>query len=98
MAQIKLSLEEINGIITKINASREEIAVSWNSIKIEDVAGIRATWAGDDCEAYINKVMEMDDQMQKAISALALLANTYTKARDKVLETQQNVATSVSGI
>ena len=98
MAQITLSVEEINGIISKINSSREEIATSWNSIKVEDVAGIRASWAGADCEAYLNKVTEMDTQMQNAIQALSLLANTYTKARNRIIETQQNVASSVSGI
>ena len=98
MARISLSLDEMNSIITKIGTSKDDIATSWNSIKTEDVEAIKASWAGADCDAYINKVMEMDAQMQNAIGALELLANTYGNARDEILRTQQSVADSVGNL
>ena len=98
MAKISLSLEQINTIITKINSASEQISTSWNSIKTEDLTKIRSSWAGKDCEAYIAKVEEMDNDMQKAIQALKLLSATYLKAQQNIVATQERITATVSGL
>ena len=98
MAKISLSLEQINTIITKINSASEQISTSWNSIKTEDLTKIRSSWAGKDCEAYIAKVEEMDNDMQKAIQALKLLSATYLKVQQNIVATQEKITTTVSGL
>lgn len=98
MAKISISLDQLNTIVTKINASSDEINKAWTSIKTEEIAKIRASWIGRDAEAYIAKVLEMDAEMQKAVQALKLLATTYTKARESIIQTQNTIASSVTGI
>ena len=98
MAKISLSLEQINTIITKINSATEQISTTWNSIKTDDITKIRNSWAGKDCEAYITKVEEMDNDMQKAIQALKLLSATYLKAQQNIVATQDKITTSVNGL
>ena len=98
MAKISLSLEQINTIITKINSATEQISTTWNSIKTDDITKIRNSWAGKDCEAYVTKVEEMDNDMQKAIQALKLLSATYLKAQQNIVATQDKITTSVSGL
>lgn len=98
MAKISLSLEQINTIITKINSATEQISTTWNSIKTDDITKIRNSWAGKDCEAYITKVEEMDNDMQRAIQALKLLSATYLKAQQNIVATQEKITTSVNGL
>lgn len=98
MAKISLSLEQVSSIVTKINSASEQISTNWNSIKSEDLAKIRSSWAGNDCEAYIKKVEEMDSDMQKAIQALNLLAQTYQKVQQSITTTQEKITSAVSGL
>ena len=98
MAKISLSLEQINTIITKINSASEQISTSWNSIKTDDLTKIRSSWAEKDCESYIAKAEEMDNDMQKAIQALKLLSATYLKAQQNIVAIQERITATVSGL
>lgn len=51
----------------KINTSSQKISELWNSVKTTEIAKIRESWMGKDCEAYIVKVEQMDVTMQQAI-------------------------------
>ena len=98
MAKISISLDQLNTIVTKINSSSDEINKTWTTIKTDEIAKIRASWIGTDAEAYIAKVLEMDAEMTKAIQALKLLATTYTKARESIVQTQNTIKSSVTGL
>lgn len=51
MAKISLSIDELNNIVTKINTSSQKISELWNSVKTTEIAKIRESWMGKDCEA-----------------------------------------------
>ena len=94
MAKISLSIDELNNIVTKINTSSQKISELWNSVKTTEIAKIRESWMGKDCEAYIVKVEQMDVTMQ----ALQLLGATYKQAIDNIVATQNKITNDIQGL
>ena len=98
MANITMSVEQITEIVSKLQKSSNEIESIWNSINSTEVQKIREAWIGKDCEAYLNKLQEVDADIKKALKAQRLLASTFDNARAQILEAQNSVANKVAGL
>lgn len=98
MAKISITVEQIIEIVQKLNSSSAEIEKIWNSIKTVEVSQIKESWIGKDCDAYVKKIEEMDTDVQKALKAQRLLAQTFEKAKSQIAATQESVASKISGI
>ena len=98
MANITMSVDQITEIVSKLQSSSNEIESIWNSINSTEVQKIRESWIGKDCDAYISKLQEVDADVQKALKAQRLLASTFEKAKAQVMETQNSIASKISGV
>lgn len=98
MAKLSITVEQITEIVQKLNTSSNEIEKIWNSIKTTEVSQIKESWIGKDCDAYVSKVEEMDADVQKALKAQRLLAQTFEKAKTQITTTQENVASKINNI
>ena len=98
MASIVMSLDEMEEIVGKLQQSSDEIEKIWNSIGSYELPRIKEAWAGKDRDAYINKVEELGKDVEKALKAQRLLAKTFEAARIEVINTQNAVASKVSGL
>ena len=90
-SDINITYEEIENNIKVINNSVTTMRDDWNTIVNETLVKIGNSWAGDDCEAYINKIKEMKTKMENSFEALELLSVTYEKAKDLVADSQQSI-------
>ena len=88
----------MESIITKLHNSSNEIERIWNSIKTEELEQIRASWIGNDSDAYIERLLSFDVEIKKAIEAQRLLANTFQKAKNQILQTQQDIVSKTAGL
>ena len=98
MATIKTTIPEMEIIITKLQSSSNEIERIWNSIKTEEIEQIRSLWVGKDSDAYIEKLLLLDNDVKKALEAQRLLATTFQKTKDQVLQTQQDIVSRTAGL
>ena len=98
MAKISISIEEMTTIITKLTNCSDEMERVWNSIKNEEVEQIKASWVGADCDAYVQKILEYDEEVKKVLQAQRLLATTFTNAKNQVISTQEAIAGQAAGI
>lgn len=98
MAKIDITVDQISEIVSKLQSSSNEIEKTWNSINTTEVQKIKESWAGKDCDAYIEKIKEVDADVQKALQAQRLLASTFEKAKAQAIETQDAIAKKISGI
>ena len=98
MAKISMTVSDINTIITKLTTSSDTIEKTWNSIKTDEVEKIKTSWIGDDCDAYVKKIIEMDDEVSKALQAQRLLAETYKTAKNQIESAQDSLKSQVESI
>jgi uncharacterized protein YukE len=98
MANITMSVDQITEIVSKLQKSSNEIESIWNSINSTEIQKIKESWIGKDCDAYISKLQEVGQDMQKALKAQRLLASTFEKAKAQVLETQNSITSKISGM
>ena len=59
---------------------------------------IKTSWVGDDCDAYVKKVLEMDTEIKKALQAQRLLAETYKTAKTQIESAQDSLKSQVENI
>ena len=95
---INISVSEIKSNITVLKSAVNTIKSNWEGVTKTNVAKLNNSWAGDDCAAYIEKVNEMDKQVNTSVDALNLLINTYQKALDQLTESQSKIASSIKNM
>lgn len=91
MATLKVTYNEISQIVSKLESSRSKISDLWEEIKTKDIPEIKNSWYGQDCDFYIDKILEMDKDVKNALEAQRLLADTFKNARDQINETQNRM-------
>ena len=90
-ADLSISKAKIEENITVLKRATKTIQEAWQSNTKTNLTTIENSWAGPDCEAYINNVNAMDKKVNNAISALELLTKTYQTALDRINESQTSV-------
>ena len=95
MALISMTSERVSEIVNKLETSGAEIERIWNSVKTEEIPAIQNSWYGKDCDMYIQKILEMDADLQKALQAQKLLANAFRNAQMQINDVQSNIAQQV---
>ena len=98
MAKITMSLDEMTTIINKLTNCSDEMERVWNSIKTEEVEQIKASWVGNDCDAYIQKILEYDAEVKKVLQAQRLLATTFTNAKNQVISAKETINGQSAGL
>ena len=98
MAKIEMSVDQITDIVKKLNDSSAEIERIWNSVKNSDVQRLQQSWVGKDCDAYINKVLDMDAEIQKALKVQRLLGATFESAKNEIVSVQDDIASKASSL
>ncbi len=98
MANIVMSLEEIDEIVSKLKQASDEIEHIWESIQTKEITRIKEVWRGKDSEAYLNKFQTLDIDVTNALKAQRLLAATFEKARNQVTEAQNKVVTKTDAL
>ena len=98
MANISISVEQIGDIVSKLQTSSNEIEKLWYTINSTDITHIQQCWKGSDCDAYIEKIQELDSEIKKALKAQRLLASTFDSAKNQILDAQNRVASKASGL
>lgn len=89
---ISMSKSELAALISKLTKAQQEMEGLWNDIKA-DFQRITDSWAGSDCAVYMDKVNQMN--LVSSFTALKLLADTYTKASNKIDELQAENASII---
>ena len=98
MAKISITVEEIDTIVQKLNSASSEIEKTWNSIKSSELEQLKESWVGKDCDAYISKITEVDGDVQNALKAQRLLAETFQKAKTQIQETQDSLTNKITNV
>lgn len=86
-----ITYEQLQENIKVLNQSSQEMRTNWNSIKNKTLQSISSSWVGKDSSAFVNKIKEMDREMENSFRAIDLLSNTYKKASNKMFESQQAI-------
>ena len=95
---IDISYAEMENNIAVLKESINTLSSNWNQLINTNVSTIKNSWAGKDCEVYIDKVLKLDSKVKNAISALELLANTYEQAKNQMQEQQAKVAGTLNNL
>lgn len=98
MANISITVDEIDAIISKLNSASSEIEKLWDSIKSEELEQLKKLWIGKDCNAYIDKIIDVDVDVQNALKAQNLLADTFKKTKQQVQDTQDSLAEKIRSV
>ncbi len=92
------SAEELVANQNSLDAISSEIKSSWDSIKNTELVNIQNSWAGNDAQAYIDKINQLDSRIEDSIKAINLLSRTFDLAATTLQETQENTIKMLNNI
>ncbi len=95
---VNVSYNDLEDCIARLKKTINTLKSSWTNGSKKQIARIKESWVGADCEAYTQKLEGMDQKVNKSIEALELLCSTYEKARDLVLESQKKSTDAVNNM
>ena len=92
---INISYEELEECISRLKKTINTLKSSWTNGSKKQIARIKQSWVGADCEAYTKKLENMDTKVNNSISALELLCETYEKAKDLIADNQKSTTAAI---
>ena len=92
---INISYEELEECISRLKKTINTLKSSWTNGSKKQIARIKQSWVGADCEAYTKKLENMDTKVNNSISALELLCETYEKAQDLIADNQKSTTAAI---
>ena len=95
---INISYQQLEENIATLKSAIQQLKDSWNTETKNNINKIKNSWAGEDCKAYIDRLNTMDMSVQRSISALELLCNTYEKARNMISDTVKKSSSAINNI
>ena len=95
---IDISYDELESNIALLKEATKTLSSNWSQIINTNIATIKNSWAGADCETYINKVTNLDSKVQNAMAALELMTSTYEQAKNLMQEEQSKITSTLNNL
>ncbi|MBR2827839.1 MAG: hypothetical protein IKE70_01225 [Bacilli bacterium] len=95
---VNVTYSQMEEMINNLKKSVALLKYSWDGQIKSCINRLNASWVGNDCKEYSEKLTNMNTKVHNTISALELLCSTYEQARDVIKETQNTAMTSISNL
>lgn len=98
MSKFSITVNDCDIIASKLNNSSDEIENTWKGLKEVKLNKVRDSWAGKDCELYLQKILDLDTEITNALRAQRLLADAFKRTKEQTIETQEAINSQVSNL
>ena len=95
---INISFAQVEAIVTQLQKGLNSLKSNWTGVTNTNISKLEASWVGKDCQAYIEKVKNMDKKVNNTIAAIELLIKTYNTAINQIKQSQATVASTIANI
>ena len=90
-ADLNITRAKLEENIATLKSATTAIKNAWTTTTNQNLNTIQNSWAGTDCDRYVQNVKNMDKKVNNTIEALELLTTTYQSALDMVDKNQSNI-------